>query len=404
MKSETIALFGLPISNVSMAQAISQIEALILSGKTHQIATANLDFARNSLRDPYLQKIICDCSMVLPDGAPMLWASAMFRTRIRQRVTGCDLIPELARLSQDKGYGIYLLGSTDASSMAAAAALQDRFPGVRIVGRHSPQHLPLDKMDHEEMIVRINAARPAIILVSFGNPKQEIWIHSHKSRLVPAVLIGVGGALDLIGGKLRRAPKWMQKLHCEWVYRMVQEPTRLVPRYVGDIRALVGHLPLGVAANRLQPFERRERGSSTNLTPGVRVFAAPGKLGNRAAVLVRDEARQAASAGESLVIDMSATLRVEAEGLGGLLEARRLMLERGLWIWLAAMSNPVRRVLQFSSVTDLFRIAQAPEDAIRCSRAAFAGVRADNKNNVEGLDRSRVARPEGKSVVVATSR
>ena len=396
MTSETVALFGMPITNVSMDQAISRVEGFILSGKTHQIATANLDFARNSLRDPYLQRIICECSMVLPDGAPMLWASSMFGSRLQQRVTGCDLIPELARLSQERGYGIYLLGSSEASASAAATVLQERFPGVRIVGRHSPEHKPLHKMDHEEMIQRINEANPAIVLVSFGNPKQEIWIHSYKDRLVPSVLIGVGGALDLIGGRLRRAPRWMQMFHCEWIFRMLQEPMRLIPRYAGDLKALFSHLPLGVAANRMQPFERRQRGSEVNLRLGVRVFATPGKLGNRAAALLVEEAKVAARAGESLVVDMGATIRIEAEGVGGLLEARRLMLNAGLWIWLTAMSNPVRRVLQYSAVADLFRIARTPAAAIQFTRAAQSGLRQDVYNAAASDSRSRAAHGDGK--------
>jgi N-acetylglucosaminyldiphosphoundecaprenol N-acetyl-beta-D-mannosaminyltransferase len=180
---DTVALFGLPITNVTMAQAVARVEEQILSGRTHQIATANLDFARNSLKDQYLQRIICECSMVLPDGAPMLWASTLFRTPLKERVTGVDLIPELARLSAERGYGIYLLGATEESSQRAAEILAERFPGVRIVGRTSPEIQPLHEMDNEALLREIEEADPAILLVAFGNPKQEIWIHRHRDRL-----------------------------------------------------------------------------------------------------------------------------------------------------------------------------------------------------------------------------
>ena len=373
---DTVALFGLPITNVSMKQAVARVEEYILSGRTHQIATANLDFARNSLRDPYLHRIICECSMVLPDGAPMLWASSMFRARLKERVTGVDLIPELAKLSAEKGYGIFLLGSSDESSKAASEVLLARFPGVKIVGRCCPPVTSLQEMDHDALLRQITQAKPQIILVGFGNPKQEIWIHRNKDRLPPAVFIGIGGALDMIAGKLRRAPRWVQMLQLEWFFRMAQEPTRLLPRYARDASALVKHLPLGVAANRAQPFERRQRGSAVDVRLGIRVFATPGKMGDRAAALLVQEAKAAAAAGETLVVDMAATLRVEAEGLGGLLEARRIMINEGLWIWLTAMSNPVRRVLQFSAVVDLFRIALTPAAAIQATRAAQSGLRA----------------------------
>jgi len=372
---ETVALFGMPITNVNMTEAVARVEEYILSGRTHQIATANLDFARNSLRDPYLHRIICECSMVLPDGAPMLWASRMFSAPLRERVTGVDLIPELARLSEQKGYGIYLLGSSEVSSRAAAKILQDRFPGINLVGRFCPPVAPLHEMNHEELLRRIHEARPRIVLVGFGNPKQEIWIHRHKDRFPPSVVIGIGGSLDMIAGRLRRAPRWVRKLQLEWFFRMAQEPFRLLPRYAKDALALVKHLPLGLAANRMQPFERRQRGSAVDVRLGIRIFATPGKIGGRAATLLVQEARAAVKAGETLVIDMTATLRIEAEGLGGLLEARRLMLDEGLWIWLTAMSNPVRRVLQFSAVADLFRVAMTPSAAIQATRAAHAGLR-----------------------------
>jgi N-acetylglucosaminyldiphosphoundecaprenol N-acetyl-beta-D-mannosaminyltransferase len=380
---DTVALFGLPISNVTMQEAVDRVERAIQSGHVQQIATANLDFARNSLRDPYLHRIICECNMVLPDGAPMLWASRIFRAPLRERVTGVDLIPELASLSQKKGYGIFFLGSSEESSQRAATVLTERFPGVRIVDRYSPPMAPLQEMNHEEIIHRIREARPDVVFVGFGNPKQEIWIHRHKDRLPPAVYIGIGGALDMIGGKLRRAPRWVQKLQLEWFYRMSQEPLRLLPRYVHDAAALVTHLPMGIAANCMQPFERRQRGSAVDVQLGFRVFATPGKIGGRASALLVNEAKAAAAAGESLIIDLAATLRLEAEGLGGLLEARRIMLEEGQWIWLTSMSNSVRRVLQFSAMADLFRVAVSPAAAIQSTRSAHSGLRmAYNETHV----------------------
>ena len=233
----TVALFGLPITNVTMAQAVARVEEHILSGGTHQIATANLDFARNSLRDQYLQRIICDCSMVLPDGAPMLWASTLFGTPLKERVTGVDLIPELAKLSAARGYGIYLLGSSEDSSRRAVASLETRYPGVRIVGRICPEVAPLHEMDSERLLRDIEAANPSILLVAFGNPKQEIWIHRYRNRLKVPVAIGIGGALDMIGGSLKRAPKWIQRMQLEWLFRMAQEPFRLLPRYARDAAA-----------------------------------------------------------------------------------------------------------------------------------------------------------------------
>jgi N-acetylglucosaminyldiphosphoundecaprenol N-acetyl-beta-D-mannosaminyltransferase len=176
-----------------------------------------------------------------------------------------------------------------------------------------------------------------------------------------------------------------------------------LPRYANDALALLKHLPLGLAANRMQPFERRQRGSAVDVRLGVRVFATPGKMGGRASALLVQEARAAAKAGETLVIDMTATLRVEAEGLGGLLEARRLMLDEGLWIWLTAMSNPVRRVLQFSAVADLFRVALTPAAAIQATRSAQTGLRMALSETVGSGVRPRNSPTDTKSVIAKAS-
>ena len=365
-----VALFGLPIANVTMARAIVRIEESILSGKTHQIATANLDFARHSLRDQYIQRIICDCTMVLPDGAPLVWASHLLGSPLQQRVTGVDLIPELAKLSAQKQYGIFLLGSNEQSSRKAAQVLEQCYPGVRIVGRFSPEQLPLHRMNNEDILRRIEEASPDVLLVAFGNPKQEIWIHRHRDRLKVPVAIGIGGALDMIAGSLKRAPGWVQQLQMEWLFRMAQEPLRLLPRYAKDAIALFRHLPLGWMANHLQPGERRDGSVQVNIQQTFRTVMTPATLCGDSCAWITREAQAAASAGQMLIVDLSATVRVEADGLGCLLEARRIMLAEDLWIWLAGMSNPVRRVLQFASLVDLFRLSITSAEAIRFSAIA----------------------------------
>ena len=369
--NNTVALFGLPITDVTMAEAVVRIEAKILSGETHQIATANLDFARNALRDNHLQRVICECSMVLPDGAPMLWASRLFGKPLKERVTGVDLVPRLAKLSAEKGYGIYLLGSDEANSLAATRVLERDYPGVRIVGRYSPMIAPLHAMDDSELLERIEAARPDILLVAFGNPKQEIWIHRNRKRLDVPVSIGIGGSLDMIAGSLKRAPEWVQMLQLEWLFRMLQEPGRLLPRYAHDAAALIRHLPMGLAVNRLQPVQAEARHLRVLVRNGVRVVSTPETLTGDICPMLTREAKVAAAAAQMMIIDMSATTRIEADGMGCLLESRRVVLAEGLWIWLTGTTASVRRVLQFSALLDLFRLAETPVEAIRFATEGY---------------------------------
>ena len=364
-KLDTVALFGMPITNVTMSEAVDRLETLIHSGRAHQIATANLDFARNALRDPFLQRVICECTMVVPDGAPMIWASKLFGMPLRERVTGVDLVPELCRLSAEHGYGIYLLGSNETSACRAIEVLKARYPGVRFVGRYSPPIQPIDKMDHDDLLRRIDEAKPDILLVAFGNPKQEIWAYRNRARIKVPITIGIGGALEMIGGSLKRAPEWVQKMQLEWLFRMAQEPTRLLPRYVKDAVALFRYLPLGLAALRLQPGTNNEGRLSVAIDGALRIVETPQTLSGDVCASMKRQAELAAKAEQSLIVDLSLTTRIEADGIGCLLEARRIVHAGGQKIWLASMSNPVRRVLQFSAVADLFRMATTVEDAIR---------------------------------------
>ena len=134
----SVAVMGLPLANVTADEAVDQIESLILSGGTHQVATANLDFWLNSQNDVHLHRIIAGCSLVLPDGMPLVWISRLLGKPLKERVSGADLVPQLAELSAKKGYGIYLLGGKPGVAERASKVLQEKYPGVNIVGHHAP--------------------------------------------------------------------------------------------------------------------------------------------------------------------------------------------------------------------------------------------------------------------------
>src|ERR1700756_5013050 len=145
----SVAVLGVPINNVTMDEAVRIIEDKIESGGCHQVATANVDFLMNAIHDPELQNILCSCSLVVPDGMPILWSARLMGARLKERVCGIDLVPRLAELSARRGYSIYLLGASERSSQRAAEVLQERYPGLRIAGRYSPPVRPLERMNHE---------------------------------------------------------------------------------------------------------------------------------------------------------------------------------------------------------------------------------------------------------------
>jgi N-acetylglucosaminyldiphosphoundecaprenol N-acetyl-beta-D-mannosaminyltransferase len=167
-----------------------------------------------------------------------VWGSRLLGSRLRQRVTGVDLVPALAERAARLGYTIYLFGGSPGTAELAAARLRERYPGAEIIGDTGPVFARPEDMD-PEALERIRSARPDIICVALGNPKQERWIDCYRDALGAPVLIGVGGTLDILVGEKRRAPQWTQRIGMEWVYRAAQEPRRLGPRYLQDIRTFV---------------------------------------------------------------------------------------------------------------------------------------------------------------------
>jgi N-acetylglucosaminyldiphosphoundecaprenol N-acetyl-beta-D-mannosaminyltransferase len=389
----TVGLFGLPVSNLTMPEAVERIAGWIESETVHQVVTANLDFARNARENEFLHRIICGCSMVLPDGVAMLWASRILRKPLKERITGVDLVPQLARLSAERGFGIFLLGSSPENSAAAQRILEERYPGARFVGSYSPPIAPLDRMAHDEILRRIEAANPDILLVAFGNPKQEIWISRNFHRLQVPVCIGIGGSLDMICGSLKRAPQWVQSIHMEWFFRMMQEPRRLFPRYAHDFGVLIRHLPAEILANLRQPNRDADLSLAVELLGHHRLARTPEILTGEHCASLLESARAAAEHGQMLILDMTVTSRVEADGVGTLIEARRILMVAQQPVWLTSVSIPVRRVLEATNLFDMFRTALTPVDAIRLSKLGLPHPdRRTRPRVVSGAQRS--PRPE----------
>ena len=171
------------------------------------------------------------------DGAGVLWAAKVLDLPLRERVPGVDLTQAICEMAAREGYGVYFLGAAPGVAEKAAAVLRGRFPGLRVVGTHDGYFPPEEE---ERLVEEIRAARPDVLFVALGMPKQEQWIRKHQERLGVPVLMGVGGSFDVISGNLPRAPQWMQNFGLEWLYRVYLEPQRLprllaLPRFVGVV-------------------------------------------------------------------------------------------------------------------------------------------------------------------------
>jgi len=374
-----VAVMGLPLANVTADEAVDQIEALILSGGSHQVATANLDFWVNSLNDVHLHRIIAGCSLVLADGMPLVWISRMLGNPLKERVSGADMVPLLAELSAKKGYGIYLLGGREGVAARAKKVLEEKYPGVNIVGHHAPPLADLERMDHGDTLERIRTAKPDILLVAFGNPKQEKWIRMHAKRLGVPVSIGIGGSMDMLIGDVHRAPVWMQRSGLEWLGRCVQEPTRLLPRYARNFTGLASKLPIAIAASLLQRPFRGSSSVSRSSDSGMVHLHLQGALAADTCTVLERTAASCIEGGQLLVVHLKDLEHASPEGLGALLVARQQLLAQGLSLSLAGV--PARMKILFSAWcleplfdefnidTDRFILSSKPKQA-----AAFAGL------------------------------
>ncbi len=243
-------LFEVPLVDVTMDETVELVHGLVARGRstgaTHQIATVNVDFLVNALDDERLMRILRRADACLADGTPVVWAARLLGQPIAERVAGSDLVPRLVGEAARTGLRVHVFGATPAVAEQVRALVAERHPGAPFTIDPGPMFDDPADLD-DSVIDAIRAADPDVLLVALGNPKQELFIDSHRDRLGVPVSIGVGGSFDMMVGKRRRAPAWMQRAGLEWVYRAAQEPTRLGPRYARDIRAF---LPLLVSERR----------------------------------------------------------------------------------------------------------------------------------------------------------
>lgn len=364
-EKRTVAILGVPIDNLSMDEVMRVIEDQITEGGFHQVATANVDFLIKSIHDEELHEILCRCDLVLPDGMPLVWASRMMGQALKERVTGADLVPRLLQVSARRGYRIFLLGAEDESSARATAWIEAHYPGACVAGRYSPDFKPLDEMDHEEILRRIEIARPDVLLVAFGNPKQEKWIAMHRHRLRVPLCVGIGGSLDFLSGKVSRAPEWMQASSLEWAYRLYQEPTRLAKRYLVDAVGLFYYLTLQLAATAAQAGGRAAGKLTENAMGPATVFHIEGKVSGNLLSSLETEVANAIFSGTDVVLDLSDTSYLGPDALGSLVHLVSMAHRWKREIWLVGLRPVLRRVIYATQLRSQFRIAPKIADALR---------------------------------------
>lgn len=235
-------VWDIPFACVTKSQAVERIAQLIDRGVPSYVITANLNYAMLHHQQADLRAITEAAELILADGQPIVWRSRLGNKRLPERVAGSELIYDLARLADQKGWGIYFLGGEPGVAQKCADNLVRQFPGMRVSGVESPPFRQLTQEESEAQQHRIRNSSAKILLVAFGQPKGERWIHRHYKEMGIPVSIQLGASFDFIAGTAKRAPERWQRFGAEWVYRMLCDPKRLVPRYWANIRFLAGAL------------------------------------------------------------------------------------------------------------------------------------------------------------------
>lgn len=354
-----LALLGIPMANVTIQQTLDLIGKMIDSRQSHYLATANLDFLVQAREDLELRRILLEAHAVLCDGTPLVWISRWLGNRLPERVAGSDVVPLLIRMAAEKKYRIFLLGGAAGSTARAVEKLRGQHPGL-MIDHYAPPFNSLHQMDHDDIRRRIRSARPDLLLVAFGCPKQEKWISMHYRSLGVPVSVGVGATIDFIAGTAARAPRWMRRTGTEWVFRLLQEPRRLFRRYLHDLRC---GLP-AVAQQwwRLQ-FQRPAR-----RTPRAAVSVRAEKFWRRIKLppvwdikaLQRDAVliENACLEWRNILLDLSGVRFIDSSAVAHLVRLQKQARFVNRKLILLAPSRAVVRALEAMRLRDYFSIAR----------------------------------------------
>ena len=223
-------ILGVNIAVTTMEKTIQDITDKLNEWRGQYICVSNVHTTIMAHENPEYMKIQNDAVMALPDGSPLSSYSRESGKSMAKRVTGPDLMKEILMRSGENHWKHFFYGSTEDTLKMLKEKLTERYPEAEIVGMISPPFREITEEEDAEYIKKINDAAPDFVWVGLGAPKQEIWMAAHKGK-INALMIGVGAAFDFESGNIKRAPKWMQDMKLEWLYRMMQDPKRLFKRY-----------------------------------------------------------------------------------------------------------------------------------------------------------------------------
>jgi len=232
-----LRFLSVPVHNVTYAETLEWVGSTISANKPHYLCTVNPEFVMTAQTQTKFLHVLQNADLCLPDGQGMLWAARRRGFTLRQRVAGSTLLGLLAERAAKNKWRMFFLGAKRGVAARAASILESQNPGLPPI--ETMEGSPRPEQD-AQIIERVRAASPDILLVAFGAPKQELWIHRQREILHVPIMMGVGGAFDFVAGVTTRAPLWAQRLGLEWLHRLLMQPWRwrrmlALPKFAWEI-------------------------------------------------------------------------------------------------------------------------------------------------------------------------
>ncbi len=248
-----VTILGVGIDTLSMNEAIAAFQLLIAKRQPSLVCNLNVDICMKIQRDAELRAVFQAADLVLVDGTPMMWAARFLGSPLPGRVSGSDFVPAFCQVAAREGYRLFLLGAAPGIADWAQRWLESRNPGLNIVGTYAPPFgFERDERENARIIRMVGQAVPDVLFAAFGPAKQEKWLFRFRKDLQVPVCMGVGSSFDYLAGRLKRAPKWMQRWGLEWAFRLAQEPRRLWRRYLVEDPPFVYHVVRQGLRNKAQ--------------------------------------------------------------------------------------------------------------------------------------------------------
>jgi N-acetylglucosaminyldiphosphoundecaprenol N-acetyl-beta-D-mannosaminyltransferase len=226
-------ILGLPIAMTDYAQAMDVMDGMVARRERGYVSAVAVHAVMVAHGEEEMRRAVLGSSLIVPDGMPVVWAANLLGENLPNRVYGPELMDRYSRRCAERGHRVWLYGGRDQGSLTQLALnMRRRHPGINIVGGYSPPFRPLTEEEEDALIRQIESDRPDVLWVGIGVPKQEKWMARMRERLSVPVMCAVGAAFDFHAGRVSQAPAWMQERGLEWIYRIAQEPRRLLPRYL----------------------------------------------------------------------------------------------------------------------------------------------------------------------------